>query len=187
MDARLKQELGGEADPRAKRTGGADKRSRGADDRDTVEDRVWTDEERLQMFRSNHYNDILPDLPPIPGYHVCWLSTTHQGDTIARRIRLGYEPVTEQDVRGMDYARIKDGEHAGFIGVNEMLAFKIPNHLYLMYMQHAHHDEPNAQVEQVASLVDQLKEQALRAGGTLDEEEGVAEMRRAPPRGKFAL
>ena len=56
---------------------------------------------------------------------------------------LGYEPVKPEEVPGWEYASIKTGEWQGFIGVNEMLAFKLPMSLYEKFMMEAHHDAPN--------------------------------------------
>lgn len=92
MDDRLKKELG------------VARRSRGMDDRQVTEDRGISDDDRLEMFRAQLFNDALPDLPEIPGYHVCWLTTTNPRDPIHRRIQLGYEPVKAEEVPGMEHA-----------------------------------------------------------------------------------
>jgi len=47
--------------------------------------------------------------------------------------RAGYEPIKPEDVPGWEYATLKTGDWAGFIGVNEMLAFKLPMDLYGKY------------------------------------------------------
>jgi len=46
---------------------------------------------------------------------------------------MGYEPIKPEDVPGWEYATLKTGDWAGFIGVNEMLAFKLPMDLYGKY------------------------------------------------------
>ena len=176
MDDRLKREVGT-----------AGRRSREADDRSVTERRDLSDDDRVDMFRQKLFNDVLPDLPTIPGWHVCWLSTSHQSDTIASRIRLGYEPVKASDVPGMEFASLKTGEYAGLIGINEMLAFKIPSHLYQKYMQVAHHDLPAEQASMIAATVDTHRESAARDGGDILEGDGMAELRRSgPARGVFS-
>lgn len=147
---------------RIRRNGADIREDRVMQDRAISEDRVMTDEERLQLFRMQHFQHVLPDLPQIKGYHVCWLSTTNQSDTIASRMRLGYEPVRREDVPGwnFDQASLKTGEYAGFIGINEMVAFKVKDNLYQMYMKHAHHDEPNRQSEKLVQDVKSIQEQA---------------------------
>ena len=91
-------------DDRLKMDQGVSRRSRGMDDRKVTEDRVMSDDERLEMFRMQQFSDALPDLPIIPGYHMCWLSTTNSSDPIARRMRLGYTPVRSEDIPGFEYA-----------------------------------------------------------------------------------
>lgn len=176
MDERLKKEVGSAA-----------RRSREADDRPVTERREISDDERLEMFRRTMFNDVLPNLPDIPGYHVCWLSTRHSTDTISRRERLGYTPVKPEDAPGMEHTTLKTGDYAGLIGVNEMLAYKLPMSLYLRFMQEAHHDAPARDAMMIASQADQLKEQAARDGGEIMEGDGMADLRRsAPSRGIFS-
>lgn len=185
-DERLKQELE-DGNIRSPRTVSAARRSRESEDRQMSEDREVSDDERLEMFRRSTFNDVLPDLPEIPGYHVCWLSTTHPSDTIARRLRWGYTPIKETDVKGMDFATLKTGDYAGVIGVNEMVAFKIPLNLYRAFMQEYHHVEPARQAEAIASTIDQFKEQAAQVGGRIVEGDGMEDIRQsAPSRGIFA-
>lgn len=165
----------------------ADRRSRDAEDRTVTERRDLSDDERLDLFRNTLFNDVLPNLPDIPGYHVCWLSTTHQSDTIPRRMRLGYEPIKSDEIAGFEFASLKTGEYAGYVGVNEMVAFKLPLNLYQAYMQEAHHNEPARQVEVIDSQIDALKGQAERDGGKIVEGDGMEELRRsAPSKGVFA-
>lgn len=175
MDERLKKEIGS-----------AGRRSREAEDRAVTERRELSDDDRLQMFRQTLFNDALPDLPDIPGFHVCWLSTTHPSDTIQRRQQLGYTALRPEEVPGMEYSTLKTGDYAGCIGINEMIAHKLPMSLYLAYMQEAHHNAPAQQAEQIVSQADALKAQAERDGGEIVEGEGMAELRDTPPRGKFS-
>jgi hypothetical protein len=117
-------------DERLKKELGVGRQSREMEDRQVTENREVTEDDRLEMFRAQLFNDALPDLPDMPGYHVCWLTTTNPRDPIHRRIQLGYEPIKASDVPGMEFASVKTGEYAGLIGVNEMLAFKLPETLY---------------------------------------------------------
>ncbi len=71
--------------------------------------------ERLDAFRELQFNNALPDLPPIPGYHTIWLTTTNPRDSLAARSRLGYTPVRPDEVPGYEYATVKAGEHTGCI------------------------------------------------------------------------
>jgi hypothetical protein len=156
--------------------------TRRAQDRQVTENREVSEDDRLEMFRNQLFNDALPDLPDVPGYHMCWLTTQNPRDPIHRRMQLGYEPVRPEEIPGMEYASIKTGEWAGFIGVNEMLAFKLPMSLYQRFMQEAHHDAPLREEDKLAEVADSIREQAERAGSTMYEGDGLSEMRDLNPR-----
>ena len=161
--------------------------ARVSEDRSVTEDRVISEDDRLEMFRNQLFNDALPDLPEIPGYHMCWLTTTNPRDPIFRRMQLGYEPVKPEEVPGMVHATLKTGEYTGMIGVNEMLAFKLPLSLYHRFMQEAHHDAPLREEDKLAEVAEIMREQAERAGSRLLEDEGMQDLRdHIPRRGVFA-
>ena len=96
-------------DERLKKELGVGRQSREMEDRQVLENREVTDDDRLEMFRAQLFNDALPDLPNIPGYHMCWLTTTNPRDPIHRRIQLGYEPIKASEVPGMEFASVKTG------------------------------------------------------------------------------
>lgn len=182
-DERLKQDLTVDVvgSRESRRT-----RERREDDRAATENRELTEADRLAMFRQQLFNDALPDLPPIPGYHVCWLTTTNSRDPIQRRIQLGYEPVRADEIPGMEYATLKTGEYAGLIGVNEMVAFKLPLSLYEAFMQEAHHDGPRREEEKIRESIELMQQRAEAAGAALIEDEGMTDMRDDHPRrGQF--
>lgn len=165
------------------------KRNVGAEARQsrTVDDREISDDARLEMFRQQFFQAALPDLPKIPGYHVCWLTTQNPRDTINMRMRLGYEPVKPEDIPGWEMTSIKTGEYVGFIGVNEMLAFKLPLSLYEKYMTEAHHDAPLRELEKLTETAEFLKQQAENQGSYIQEGDGMADLRRSTGRPKFDL
>lgn len=166
---------------------GSRQATRHSEDRQVTETRELNEDDRLEMFRNQLFNDALPDLPEISGYHMCWLTTTNPRDPIYRRMQLGYEPVKVEEVPGMAHATIKTGEYAGMLGVNEMLAFKLPLSLYDRFMQEAHHDAPLREENKLAEVADIMREQAERAGTTMYEGDGLSEMRdHNPRRGIFA-
>lgn len=183
-DDRLKKELNKEQ--------GANPRSRVEDerqsqDRPVTERRELSEDDRLEMFRRQLHQDALPDLPDIPGYHVCWLTTTNPRDPIHRRMTLGYEPIRPDEIPGMSYASLKTGEWAGFIGVNEMLAFKLPMSLYQAYMTENHYDAPLREEQKLTATLDAIKAQADRDGGRVIEGDGMTALRQpAPARRSFA-
>jgi len=173
-------------DERLKKELGVGRQLREMEDRQVTENREVTDDDRLEMFRAQLFNDALPDLPNIPGYHMCWLTTTNPRDPIHRRIQLGYEPIKASDVPGMEFASVKTGEWAGLIGVNEMIAFKLPETLYQRFMQEAHHDAPLREENKLAETAEIMRQQAEGSGSTLFEGDGLMEMRDNNPRvGRF--
>ena len=153
--------------------------ARAMDDRPATQSREATDIERIELFRSQFTQGTLPNLPAIPGYHMIWLSTnaTNPMDTIPFRLRLGYTPVKPEDVPGWEYATLKTGEHAGYIGVNEMLAFKLPEELYQQYMLEAHFHAPNREDDKLIALADKVKHEAERDGVRIEEGDGIEELR----------
>ena len=168
-------------DERLKKTADTGRRSRAMDDRRVTESRELSDDDRVQMFRDSFFQSALPDLPEIPGYHVCWLTTTNPRDPIQGRFRLGYEPVKPEEVPGWEYASIKTGEYAGLIGVNEMIAAKLPDRLYFRLMKEAHHDAPLREEERITTEMDTMSERARGSKTRMIEDEGMSSLREAPP------
>lgn len=165
------------SDQRVKKSEDPGRESRGMQDRTATQNRAISDTDRLDMFRQSLFQSALPDLPEIPGYHVCWLTTTNPRDSIHSRRSLGYEPVLPEEVPGWDYASLKTGEYAGMIGVNEMVAFKLPMRLYEMYMNEAHHERPNAEEGKLADTADFIRAEARRRGSDVIEGDGISSLR----------
>jgi len=163
-------------DERLKKSAGDNRGSRAMQDRVVSENREVTEDERVEMFRQQFFQSSLPDLPKIPGWHTCCLTTTNPRDSIQMRIRLGYEPVKPEDVPGWEYATLKTGDWQGFIGVNEMLAFKLPLSLYEKYMREAHHDAPLREEEKLTDTAEFLEQQARASKSKLQVGEGNMEM-----------
>lgn len=183
----------GKQGTRRKKAPSKARKSRAAEDRKTgAQERILSDEERLDEFRKSFFQSVLPDLPNIPGYHVCWLTTTNPRDSIASRVRLGYEPIKSEDIPGWEHATLKGGEWAGCIGVNEMIAFKLPMHLYEAYMREAHHAQPLAEEEKLTAVIDVIREEAAAAaksgsrGIKFELEEGMMELGQDLDPGSFA-
>lgn len=173
---------------RLKRTAeDADRVSRATQERTLTEDRTVTDEDRLKMFQSTFFQEALPALPPLPGYHMIWLTTTNPRDSLAMRMRLGYELVRadEYGERWQSLAVKQGSEHAGHIMVNEMIAAKIPLDLYQKFMLEAHHHGPAREQEKLTQVVDQIRADAEQHKARLVEEEGIADLRRSAPTPSF--
>ena len=156
--------------------------TRRSQERQVTESREMSEDDRLEMFRNQLFNDALPELPELPGFHMCWLTTTNTRDPIFRRMQLGYEPVKPEEIPGMAHASIKTGEYAGMVGINEMIAFKLPMSLYQRFMQEAHHDAPLREEEKLAEVADSIRANAERAGGKVYEDDGMADLRDTPSR-----
>ena len=163
------------SDERLKKSAGGNRESRAMVDRAATESRALSDDERVEMFRQQFHQSSLPDLPKLEGWHTCWLTTTNSRDSIHTRMRLGYEPLKPEDVPGWDYVTIKTGDWVGFIGVNEMLAFKLPLSLYEKYMQEAHHDAPLREEEKLTDTADFMEQQARASKSRIDKGDGMAE------------
>ena len=99
-------------------------------------------QERRKMWSDEWTQSALPKVPELPGWHLCWLSTTNSYDSIDKRLRLGYVPVMADEFPGFDNYRVKAGEHEGYISCNEMLLYKLPMDLYQDVMAHFHHEAP---------------------------------------------
>jgi len=150
--------------------------SRAMNDRPVTEERALSDDDRVAMFRQQFFQSALPDLPSIPGWHTCWLTTVNPRDSIHTRIRLGYQPIRPDEIPGWEHTSIKTGEWAGYVGVNEMLAFKLPMNLYEMYMREAHHDAPLREDEKLLDTVRGIQQQAQRIGGDVKVGDGMSDI-----------
>ena len=134
--------------------------------RQVTENRNSTDADRLALFRMAHAQAALPDLPPIPGYHVCWLTSTNSKDSLAFRRRLGYEPIKPEELVGFgEFAVGQGGTVDGLVHVNEMVAFKLPLDVYNQYMQENHHYAPAREDEKLTDAAQQTREALQRKTG----------------------
>ena len=171
-DSRLKKPL--TSDVRENRLGlGADNAVRGSDR-----------EEGTQSFRQSMSFDALPNLPDIPGYRTIWLTSTNPRDTIAARMRLGYVPVQPSEVPGWENLKLKSGEYEGLVGVNEMLAFKLPEDLWHQYMEEMHHTAPLEEEGKLSAQMELMRDSRGRKLAT-DIGDGTAELSASPPRPRF--
>ena len=147
-------------DDRLKKNSGTDQRG-GRDNADVS--RVQSDglalsaAERRRMLRQEWVQEVLPTPPGIPGFHLCWVSTTNSTDPIHKRMQLGYQPVRITEVPGFDQYKVSDGgQFDGCVACNEMLLFKIPMEVYQDIMAIYHHDIP---LEQERSIYERVSNQ----------------------------
>ena len=155
-------------------------------ERDFTEDRELTDADRLEMFRDSRFQSVLPDLPAFPGYHVCWLTTTNPRDSLQNRMRQGYQLIRVSECAGWDGVGLRVGEVDNVVGVNEMVAAKIPLRLYNLYMREAHHNAPNDEEQKLVRQTESMMAQAEEIGAVLQAGDGMEALKqRAPRAGTF--
>jgi hypothetical protein len=161
-------------DDRIKKNTNAGRENRAMQDasRAAPEENFVSSEERRRMFRSEWLQEALPTPPEIPGYHLCWLSSTNQYDPIHKRMRLGYEPVKAEELPGFEHLKVKAGEHTGFVACNEMLLYKLPMDIYQDLMYDLHHRAPMEEQEKIKVQQEQLLGERDSNGKTLVTIEG---------------
>lgn len=146
MDARIKKSLS---------AGGRESRASLDASRESPENQFVSSDERRKMWKDEWTQSALPNVPDIPGWHLCWLSTTNSYDSIDKRIRLGYVPVKSDELPGFENYRVKAGEQTGYIACNEMLLYKIPMDHYQDIMSHFHHEVPLEETEKIRRNAEQ--------------------------------
>jgi hypothetical protein len=136
-----------------------------------------TDEERAAIFFNSSTQSALPGLPEIPGFHTCWLTTQHQNDTIAKRLRLGYKLIRASEL-GPEWNSmgVNSGEHSGCVMVNEMIAAKLPKRLFNYLMQQAHHYEPLREEEKIKNTIAQRRDELEERGSGIIEGDAMADL-----------
>lgn len=173
MDSRLKKNLS---------AGNRENRSLADKERAAPEDNFVSSEERRKMWKDEWTQSALPAVPDMPGWHVCWLSTTNSYDSIDKRIRLGYVPVKADELPYMENNRVKAGEHEGYIACNEMLLYKIPMDLYQEVMAHFHHEAPLEEANKIRLQAEQnvARDSRGKSLGQI-EGEGIGEIDKPMP------
>jgi hypothetical protein len=136
------------------------------------EDNFVSNEERRRMFRSEWTQEALPTPPAIPGFHMCWLSSTSQYDPIHKRTRMGYSPVKSEEIPGFENYRVAGGENEGLICVNEMVLYKMPEEMYQSMMAEMHHYAPLDEEEKIQVQQDQILNAKDSNGRRLGQVEG---------------
>lgn len=149
-----------------------------------------SDADVAALIREEFENVALANPPQLPGYHVCWLTSNSQYDTISRRQRIGYTPVRRSEMPGYDPS---NGEiiqgFEGAIVCNEMILCKIPLQRYQVMMNIFHHQNPLDSESAVYSKIkDGADSETDSAGRRLAsfEGEGIQEIERSVKHGKQA-
>ena len=163
MDARIKKPLS---------LGGRETRASEDASRAPVEEKFMSAQERRKMWSDEWTQTALPKVPPLPGWHLCWLSTTNSYDSVDKRMRLGYVPVTADEFPGFENYRVKAGEQIGHIACNEMILYKLPMDVYQDLMLHMHHELPNDEADKIRVQVENLQGARDSSGKSLGRVEG---------------
>lgn len=148
----------------------AGREERAMNDRAITQRRQLTDEDRVELLRRANFQSSLPNLPRIPGYHVCWVSTTHPSDTPQGREQLGYTYITRDEVPEFTYTDQKSSDFPGVVSWREMIGMKIELHRYQMFMEELHHNEPARSEEKIfneALQAGEVAAQAAKRGGKM--------------------
>ncbi len=159
-------------DARIKKSADAGRGDRASEDvrRQENDGTAYTVSERRQLFRNEWTQEALPTPPELPGFHMCWLSSTNSYDPINKRIRMGYSPVKVTEVAGFEHLGVKTGDYEGMIACNEMLLFKIPNEIYQEIMQEFHYHMPLEEEQRIKESA--ISNQRDSNGKTLGAVEG---------------
>lgn len=171
------------ADDRLRRDSSPDTRG----ERGIVEDAMRVNETGLvddvsdlhALIASEFEQVALPSPPPIPGWHLCWLTTGSQYDTLAKRQRLGYTPVNASELPGFDPGGMNSAAFEGAVTCNEMVLFKIPEARYQAIMTYFHHSKPLQEEEAIYAKIEELQGDTAHGGKTLAKpEEGFTQLNR---------
>lgn len=131
-------------------------RGRTSDAAERSEVGLLSEDELQQLFRDEFQQSALPTPPEIPGFHLCWLSTTSGYDTLQKRMRLGYKPVSRSELPGFDPTNGGElANYEGYVTCNEMILAKIPERVYQSIMKYFHHTMP---LEEETAIVKKTKE-----------------------------
>ena len=139
--------------------------------------------ERLDAFRDKWANSALPDLPGgiVPGFHLCWLSTTNTYDSIDKRMALGYEPVKASELgKGFEgLGKMSSGKFEGCVSCNEMVLFKLPEDIYQEVMRMLHLEDPLEHQRNITANVRDTAQgnkggRSVLEGGLLEMEKDIA-------------
>jgi hypothetical protein len=115
------------------------------------------DMDEFQKLLASEFDQVaLPTPPEIPGWHVCWLTTGSAYDTVQKRQRLGYIPVTASELPGFETGGIASAQFGGAITCNEMVLFKISSDRYQMMMNTFHNIRPLEEEENIYAQVQEL-------------------------------
>ena len=134
---------------------------------------LLSSDELDKLIADEFEQTALPNAPTRNGFHRVWLTSASQYDSLQKRERLGYRPVTRASEPQFDPS---NGQrlvgHENYITCNEMVLFEIEEQRYQAIMSYFHHKKP---MEEEAAIVNTIKDQAARkdsSGKQLGSSEG---------------
>jgi hypothetical protein len=117
-----------------------------------------TDDELEAMIMAEYESSGVSNPPTLPGFHLCWLTTTSQFDTLQRRQRVGYMGVMRSEMPGYDPSMGNAlAGYEGLVTCNEMILHKIAERRYQILMNMYHHKHP---LQSEEAIIKFIKEQA---------------------------
>lgn len=134
-----------------------------------------SDDDLDKIIAAEFEQTALPEPPPLPGWHLCWCSTTSQYDSLQKRQRLGYMPVRRDEMPGFDASNGANlANFEGFVTCNEMILCKIAEPRYQALMRYFHHKRPLQEEEAIIAKTDAAKQELEdRSGRKLVQSEGM--------------
>lgn len=159
-------------DDRTKIGGALDIRGdRGADDNDRATSGLSSDDDFEKFMEAEFTQTALPNPPALAGYHLVWLTTASQYDSVQKRQRLGYMPVRQSEMPTFDASNGQTlAGYDGHVTCNEMVLFKIQEDRYQKIMAFYHHKKP---LEEEDGIVGRFSAQGERLK---ESDDGVDEM-----------
>lgn len=154
----------------------------------THDDGLISDEEFERILNEEFDQTALPKPPAMPGWHLCWLTTTSAYDTLQKRQRLGYAPVRRSELPGFDPSNGQAlNGHTEYVTCNEMVLSKIREERFQLMMRTLHHDRPlKEEAGIVANIEAQAQEHTQRSGAPVQKGDGITELEESVRRGERA-
>jgi hypothetical protein len=134
--------------------------SHASQDLSVKSDAELSDAELLRRYRVSLTSNILPELPRIEGFHVCWVPMTSNNiyDTVDYRRGIGYSVVKQEEVPGFKSPSNRAGEYEACVSHNELILMKLPSRLFQLYSVDTHHNQPNDQERVIQQNIVQMRD-----------------------------
>lgn len=167
-------------DERTKIGGALDIRGdRGTDDNDRETSGLASDDDFEKFMEAEFTQTALPNPPALKGYHLTWLTTSSQYDSVQKRQRLGYQPVRQSEMPNFDASGGQTlAGFDGYVTCNEMVLFKIQEDRYQKIMAYYHHKKPLEEEDGVVGRFNDKGERLKDADDGIDAMEKEAELQR---------